>query len=34
MPGEALKKDFEALLGKENVFSDEADRQSYACSNP
>lgn len=30
MPGEALKKDFEALLGKENVFSDEADRQSYA----
>lgn len=30
MPSEALIKDFVTLLGKENVFSDEADRQSYA----
>lgn len=30
MSHETLAKDFEALLGKENVFSSEADRQSYA----
>lgn len=30
MPNSALAKDFEVLLGKENVFSSEADRQSYA----
>lgn len=30
MSNEALAKDFEALLGKENVFSTEADRQTYA----
>lgn len=30
MPNEALIKDFEAMLGKENVFSSEADRRSYA----
>ncbi|MBQ4566990.1 MAG: FAD-binding protein [Desulfovibrio sp.] len=30
MISQALIKDFEALLGKENVFSSEADRQSYS----
>ncbi len=30
MSTSALAKDFEVLLGKENVFSSEADRQSYA----
>ena len=30
MSHESLAKDFEALLGKENVFASEADRQSYA----
>ncbi len=30
MSSNSLCKDFEALLGKENVFSSEADRQSYA----
>ncbi len=30
MSNQALTKDFETLLGKENVFSSEADRQSYA----
>lgn len=30
MSNEALCKDFEAFLGKENVFGSEADRQSYA----
>lgn len=30
MSSEALCKDFETLLGKENVFASEADRQSYA----
>ncbi len=30
MSSKALCKDFETLLGKENVFSSEADRQSYA----
>ncbi len=30
MSSKALCKDFEDLLGKENVFSSEADRQSYA----
>lgn len=30
MSNDALAKDFEALLGKENVFSSEADRQTYA----
>ncbi len=30
MSNQALTNDFEALLGKENVFSSEADRQSYA----
>lgn len=30
MSHETLAKDFEAMLGKENVFSSEADRQSYA----
>ncbi len=30
MSNQALTKDFETLLGKEHVFSSEADRQSYA----
>ena len=30
MVSQALVKDFEAMLGKENVFSSEADRQSYS----
>ncbi len=30
MSSKNLCKDFESLLGKENVFSSEADRQSYA----
>lgn len=30
MISQALVKDFEAMLGKENVFSSEADRQSYS----
>ena len=30
MTSQALIKDFEALLGKENVFSSEADRMSYS----
>ena len=30
MYSQTLAKDFESLLGKENVFSSEADRQSYA----
>ena len=30
MANNALIKDFEALLGPENVFSSEADRQSYS----
>ncbi len=30
MPKQALTKDFENLLGKENVFSSEADRQCYS----
>lgn len=30
MSNEALCKDFEAFLGKDNVFGSEADRQSYA----
>ena len=30
MVSPALVKDFEAMLGKENVFSSEADRQSYS----
>ncbi len=30
MSNQTLSKDFETLLGKENVFSSEADRQSYA----
>ncbi len=30
MSQQALAQDFERLLGKENVFSSEADRQSYA----
>ena len=30
MPSASLIKEFEQLVGKENVFSSEADRQSYA----
>lgn len=30
MANQALTKDFEELLGKENVFTSEADRQSYS----
>lgn len=30
MASQALIKEFEAMLGKENVFSSEADRQTYA----
>ena len=30
MAREALIKDFENMLGKENVFSSEADRRTYA----
>ena len=30
MASQALIKEFEDLLGKENVFSSEADRQSYS----
>ena len=30
MASQALIKDFETYLGKENVFSSEADRQTYA----
>lgn len=30
MPSAALVKEFENLIGKENVFTSEADRQSYA----
>ena len=30
MASQALIKDFEDLLGKENVFSSEADRASYS----
>ena len=29
MASQALIKDFEDLIGKENVFTSEADRQSY-----
>lgn len=30
MPSASLVKEFENLIGKENVFTSEADRQSYA----
>ena len=30
MPSASLVKEFETLIGKENVFTSEADRQSYA----
>ena len=30
MPSASLIKEFEKLIGKENVFTSEADRQSYA----
>ena len=30
MPSASLIKEFEQIVGKENVFSSEADRQSYA----
>ena len=30
MASQALIKDFEDLIGKENVFTSEADRQSYS----
>ena len=30
MASQALIKEFEDLLGKENVFSSEADRQRYS----
>ena len=30
MASQALIKEFEDLLGKENVFSSEADRHSYS----
>ena len=30
MASQALIRDFEDLIGKENVFSSEADRQSYS----
>ncbi|MDR2055549.1 MAG: glycolate oxidase subunit GlcD, partial [Desulfovibrio sp.] len=30
MADQALIKDFEDMLGKENVFGSEADRQTYA----
>lgn len=32
MVSEALIKDFEELLGKDNVFTSEADRQSYSAN--
>ena len=30
MLSDSLAKEFEAIVGKENVFTSEADRQNYA----